>query len=193
MNKPISSRTARYLTVIVRWLIVNVLVFILAVSVGLYIINNVLQKVYTATALIKVSPDEAAPHSGSAFEVLESPEILLPVIHDLELDKAWTKEVYVADSDQLPDVDALTHMEKILKIDLLHGNTVVKISASSETPKESRRHCERDRRALQGRARRAGGPFRHGPDDSAKPGSDPLPGRDTHHPEPPQQGLSISS
>jgi capsular polysaccharide biosynthesis protein len=68
---------------------------------------------------------------------MESPDVLLSVIKDLGLDKAWAKRVYAADSDELPDVDALTHMRNILKIDLIRGTNIIKITASSDTPKEA--------------------------------------------------------
>jgi capsular polysaccharide biosynthesis protein len=137
MNAPVPTRLGRYLTVILRWLAVNFFVFALSASAGLYIINNVMTKVYTATAQIQVPNGDTDSHGGTIFEVMASPEMLLPIIHDLNLDKAWTQQVYVADSDQLPDVDALTHMGKILRIEQVQGTNIFKITASSEVPQEA--------------------------------------------------------
>jgi len=134
-----AKRVTRYLSVILRWLMVMVGVFTLTVLAGLYIIDNMLQKVYTATAQIKVQPRDSQLDGSnfSEFEIIQSPEILLSVIRDLGLDRTWAKQVYAVDSDQLPDVDALTHINKMLKLDYKRETKVINITVSSDVPREA--------------------------------------------------------
>jgi capsular polysaccharide biosynthesis protein len=68
---------------------------------------------------------------------MQSPDVLLPIITDLDLDKAWAKKINAADSDELPDVDALTHMSKILKLKVVPGTNIIKITVSSDVPQEA--------------------------------------------------------
>jgi succinoglycan biosynthesis transport protein ExoP len=53
------------------------------------------------------------------------------------LDRTWSKEVSNSDEEQLPDVDALTHMGKLLRLEVVHGTNIVKITASSADPQET--------------------------------------------------------
>jgi polysaccharide biosynthesis transport protein len=156
MTLPPASRFKRYATVILRWLLIALVVFVLTFFTGIYITNNILHKVYTATAQMQVLPRvqggiRAIGNDGTtdktidptAFqaevEIMESPEVLLPVIKDLGLDEMWAKQVYVADSDQVPDVDALTRLQKMLRIDLVHGTNLINITVSSDVPIEAAR------------------------------------------------------
>jgi uncharacterized protein involved in exopolysaccharide biosynthesis len=68
---------------------------------------------------------------------MQSPDFLLPIITDLALDKAWAKKISTADSDELPDVDALTHMSKILKLAVKPGTNIINITVSSDVPQEA--------------------------------------------------------
>jgi len=53
MSAPAPSRVMRYLTVILRWLLIAIAVFVLTVRIGGYITDNLLPKVYKATARSK--------------------------------------------------------------------------------------------------------------------------------------------
>lgn len=136
-------RATRYLLVLLRWLLITLVVFVLTVLGGAYITDNILHKVYTANAQIEIRPNGASPPLidptvfQAEFEVIESPEVLLPIIKDLGLDKAWSKKVYEADSDQLPDVDALTRIQKMLRFDVPRGTNIINITVSSDVPQET--------------------------------------------------------
>jgi len=149
MNVPTASRLNRYFTVILRWVLITAIVFVLTIFSGIYITNNVLRKVYTASAEIQIRAGSDIPLTAplsptpspfqAEFEIMQSPDFLLPIITDLGLDKAWAKKINAADSDQLPDVDALTHMSKILKLNVVPGTNIIKITASSDEPTEAAR------------------------------------------------------
>jgi capsular polysaccharide biosynthesis protein len=145
MSVPDPSRVTRYLTVALRWLLITFVVFALTTFGGLYLIDHILPKVYAATAVLQVPPsDLVVPAEGStpepvAFQpefenTIRSPDILLSVIKDLDLDKTWAKQVDDANQDELPDVDALTHLNKMLKLDYKLGTNIVDITVSSDTP-----------------------------------------------------------
>jgi len=112
------------------------------------VIDNVLPKVYTASAMVEMpAEDLVTPAAGSMLEpvafqpqfenVMLSPEFLLAVVKDLGLDKAWAKRITTTDQDQVPDLDALTHMEKLLKLEIKHGTHIVEITAASDVPEEA--------------------------------------------------------
>ena len=158
MSVPDPSRLLRYLVVILRWLLIAIVVFVLTFRAGKYITENWLAKVYTATAQIQILPrgpggiGPIVPLKNDGgfdpivflaeFEIMESPELLLPVIYDLGLDKAWAKRVDKSGLDALPPQDALlpqdalAYMHKILKLDFARGTNIINITVSSEVPKE---------------------------------------------------------
>jgi uncharacterized protein involved in exopolysaccharide biosynthesis len=154
MTVPSASRFTRYMTVILRWLAITLVVFVLTILSGFYI-TNALPKVYTATAQIMVLqrgllivPGSNTNRTDSGFDftnfqveflTMESSDFLLPIIHDLGLDKAWAKRVYKSDQDQdqLSDQDALAYMNKILKLDFQRGTNIINITVSSDEPTEA--------------------------------------------------------
>jgi capsular polysaccharide biosynthesis protein len=140
MNVPTIKRVKRYVLVIARW--------ILIVSTGLYIINDLLPKVYTAGTTLRLpAGDLVTPSEGSTTEPVDfqpefeitmtSPEFLLAIIKELGLDKEWARRLNKEDEDTLPDVDALTHMERIVKIQVKRGTNLVVITAASDVPQEA--------------------------------------------------------
>jgi len=142
MTVPAPERLKRYLTVFLRWLSITIVVFVVTLLSGAYITDHLLHKVYTATAEIQV---RARDHTGnfdqtrfqSEFEIMQSPHILLPIIHDLDLDKAWAKRLSKSKEDQLTDQEALAHLNKILKLDVRRGTNIVAITVSSDVPQEA--------------------------------------------------------
>ena len=56
MTVPPAERSTRYLAVFLRWFLIAAAVFAFVYFSGTYVINNVLPKIYTATALVEVSP-----------------------------------------------------------------------------------------------------------------------------------------
>jgi capsular polysaccharide biosynthesis protein len=141
-------RVKRYLSVALRWIVITAAVFTVVVATGLYITNEVVPKVYTASALVELPASELMiPSAGAipepvAFQpefenTMMSPEFLLSVVKDLGLDREWAKRVYKTEQDQVPDVDALTHVEKLVRVDVKQGTNVVEITALSDIPKEA--------------------------------------------------------
>jgi uncharacterized protein involved in exopolysaccharide biosynthesis len=147
MSVPPAPRATRYLTLVLRWLLIVAGVFMLTKAICTYFIDYVLPQVYTATAKLQVpASDLTIPAVGSgpepvAFQpefenTIRSPDFLLSVIKDLGLEQAWAKRLYKSD-DQLPDVDALTHMENVLKFRNEPGTNMISITASSDLPQEA--------------------------------------------------------
>jgi uncharacterized protein involved in exopolysaccharide biosynthesis len=156
MSVPDISRLKRYLAVILRWFAITAVVFVLTLLSGYYITENLLSKVYTATAQIQIIPRghvivpgiDSNPQSyDSTFhveiETMQSPEFLLPIIYDLGLDKAWAKRVDQPGLDALPSQDALLPQDalayKILKIKLQRETNTINITISSDEPTEAAR------------------------------------------------------
>jgi capsular polysaccharide biosynthesis protein len=148
MNVLTVKRAQRYVLVIARWVLIVSSVFAVTVLTGLYVIDNVLPKVYTASTTVRLPVDDlVTPSAGSMMEpvafqpefenTMTSPEFLLAVVKDLGLDRAWARRLNKAEEDTVPDVDALTHMEKIIKIEVTRGTNRVVITAASDVPQEA--------------------------------------------------------
>jgi capsular exopolysaccharide synthesis family protein len=159
------------------WVIFTI--FALTVLSGYYVTNEVLPKVYTATSEIQIRAREVNLVSSivssktegelstqqfqNEFEIMSSPDVLSPIITDLQLDKVWAKRVYKSGLDTLPMQDALGYMSRILHLDYKRGTSIITITVSSEVPKEcadianavadrykTMRDVEEDQRASQG-------------------------------------------
>lgn len=137
MSVPTATRFNRYLAVILRWLLILSVVFVSTTLSGVYLIDHVLPKVYTATAQIQILATQSDPTFQAEFETMESPDFLRPVINDLNLDGEWAKRVYKSQEQLLPPAEALAYMHKILKLDYVRGTNIVNITASSDVPKEA--------------------------------------------------------
>jgi capsular exopolysaccharide synthesis family protein len=140
-----------YFKVIRNRLWVIFTIFTLTVLSGYYVTNEVLQKTYSATSEIKILPREVTPiptpSSGKTdaevgsqefqneFEVITSPDVLSPIITDLQLDKVWAKR-FKSPYEALPMQDALGYMNGILHLDYKRGTSIITITVSSEVPKE---------------------------------------------------------
>jgi capsular polysaccharide biosynthesis protein len=143
-------RTKRYASVFIRGLVVATAIFIATMALGIYITNQVLAKVYSATATIRVQGHNVAAeaYSGWAFsspqsraveaelETLESPELLHSVISALALDKAWADRIF-GQSDPLTTEQALRYLESHLRLTFKHDSNVVEITALSDDPREA--------------------------------------------------------
>ena len=133
------------------WVIFTI--FTLTVVSGYYVTNEVLPKVYTATAQIQLRPPRTTditpmgpdghteqgfdPTNFQAeFEIMQSADVLLPIITDLQLDKIWAKREYKTGLDALPPQDALAFMSSHLVLGQEHGTNLINITFSSEVPKE---------------------------------------------------------
>jgi capsular exopolysaccharide synthesis family protein len=143
-----------YFKVIRNRLWVIFTIFALTVVSGYYVTNEVLPKVYSATAEIKILPRELTPIATTTtshtegeissqefqneFEVITSPDVLSPIITDLQLDKTWAKRVFKSGLDTIPMQDALGFMNGILHLDYKRGTSIITITVSSEVPAECR-------------------------------------------------------
>jgi len=147
MNAPTAIRASRYLLIVIRWFFIAAVIFAASKFVCGYVINHVLPQVYTAKATLTVpANDLVIPTAGSSPEpedfrpefenTIRSPDFLLAVIKDLGLEQAWAKRLYRSD-DQLPDVDALTHMENALKFRIEPEINTISITAASDVPQEA--------------------------------------------------------
>jgi capsular exopolysaccharide synthesis family protein len=132
------------------WVIFTI--FALTVLSGYYVTNYVLPKVYTASSQIQIQPRGVVEVPGIAsnrtepgfdsvgfkdeFTIMQSADVLLPIITDLQLDKIWAKRIYKSGLEALPAQDALAYMNRILKLDFVQGTNIIDITISSEVPKE---------------------------------------------------------
>jgi succinoglycan biosynthesis transport protein ExoP len=132
------------------WVIFTI--FSLTVLSGYYVTNYVLPKIYTTTAQIQINSAHQMDVPGltaskmdtpidsntfqSEFQIMSSPDVLKPIISDLQLDKIWAKRVYKSSLDQLPMQDALGYMNQILHLDFQRGTDIIQITVASEVPKE---------------------------------------------------------
>jgi capsular polysaccharide biosynthesis protein len=147
MNESSTQRMTRYVAVVVRWLLIGAAVFGLTVFAGLYVINNLIVKVYVATTTLELpASDLAVPTLGPGLDsedvqpefqnIMMSPDFLLGIVKQLGLDKEWARRLNL-EQNQLPDVDALTRMEKIVRIGVEAGTSHITVSAQSDVPQES--------------------------------------------------------
>ena len=132
------------------WVIFTI--FALTVLSGYYVTNYVLPKVYQASAQIQINAARILEIGGiggnttenhldsnyfqSEFLIMQSPDVLKPIISDLQLDKIWAKRVYKSSLEQLPMQDALAYMGSILHLDFTRNTNIIEITVSSEVPKE---------------------------------------------------------
>lgn len=142
-----TARANRYWVPVLRWLLIAFSVFVLAVLCG-WFITELLPKIYIATAQIQVLPRGSTNQPGTTssfdptdfqaeFEIMQSPDVLSPMIKDLGLNKAWARRGLIPKRDQPSDQDALIYMSRILNLDFVRGTNIINITASSEVPKEA--------------------------------------------------------
>jgi len=140
-----------YFKVIRNRLWVIFTIFVLTVASGEYVVEWVLPRIYTASSQIQIRPegvklvtsiDGGNPDKNfdptafqAEFEILQSPDVLLPIINDLKLDQIWAKRT--KRGDKLMPLEALAYMKSALKLDLKRGTNIIEIGASSEDPNEA--------------------------------------------------------
>jgi len=134
------------------WVIFTI--FSLTVMSGYYVTQYVLPKIYTASAQIQIKPrgqmDVASATGGdktekpldsyvlqSEIEIMQTGDILLPVINDLGLDKTWARRDFKSTMPSLPPTIALDYMRKKVSIDFKRNSNILIISADSQEAKEA--------------------------------------------------------
>jgi capsular polysaccharide biosynthesis protein len=135
MASPNAEISKQYLFVVLRWLVIAISLFTLLVLGGYYLVNVILTKVYTATAQVEIL--NPTGDYLAEFEIIQSPQVLLPVIHNLDLDKVWAKRIYNSKEDPLADTDALAYLNQNLKIDSKRGSNIMEITVASGVPQEA--------------------------------------------------------
>jgi len=143
-----------YFKVIRNRLWVIFTIFALSVGTGWYVTEQVLPKIYSATAQIEIKPRGIQEVPGfmqnstdkgfdptafqTEFEIMHSSDVLLPIISDLGLDKVWAKRIFKSPSGSVPPLVALGYMNgNVLKIDSKRGTDIIVIMAESEVPQEA--------------------------------------------------------
>jgi succinoglycan biosynthesis transport protein ExoP len=133
------------------WVIFTI--FTLTVLSGYYVTNEVLPKLYTATAQIQILPrgettvspvgPDGSTERGfdpinfqAEFQIMQSSDVLMPIITDLQLDKIWAKRKNLS-VDALPPQDALAYLNNNLRLDFSHGSNIINITIQSEVPTEA--------------------------------------------------------
>ncbi len=147
MKAPSVKRMQRYASVVIRWLVLGAITFSLTVAAGFYLVDDVLPKVYYARAVLEVPASDLVTPANSTpapvamqpefVNMMMSPELLLAVIKDLGLERRWAERLNKPDGNELPDVDALTRMERLVKIEVKPGTNLVEITAASDVPEEA--------------------------------------------------------
>jgi succinoglycan biosynthesis transport protein ExoP len=133
------------------WIIFTI--FVLTVVSGWYVTDQVMAKVYSASALIRVAPrgEEAVtsfdgtgtdrPFDQTAFqsesEIMKSSKLQLPIINQLGLDKIWARTVYKGSVEKLTPQEALGYMSHVLDISFKRGTSLIEITADSQDPQEA--------------------------------------------------------
>ena len=128
-----------------RWFAIALFVFALTFACGIVLIA-LTTKVYVATAEIAVRVRNVVDQVGFGVDnptnrpldemtfqpesqILQSPDVLQPIITDLQLDKKW--------AIRFPADAPLAHLQSHLKLDLKPGTNVVRISFFSDVPVEA--------------------------------------------------------
>jgi succinoglycan biosynthesis transport protein ExoP len=105
---------------------------------------------YSATAQIQILPravlnisdpgDDGVNFDSKQFadeiEILDSKEVLTPIIRKLNLDQIWAQR-FKSDHPVWTNQETLDHLDKVLKFEGVPQTTIIKITASSEVPQEA--------------------------------------------------------
>ena len=114
-------------------------VFVLFLAWRSYVDYCVIVPTYRAMAQVEVSQpvDPQSPDPIRAeLEIMTSPDVLSPIVTDLQLDKIWAKR-FKLPLDAMPMQDALTYLHSLLYLRAVPGTHIVDIAVVSEVPKEA--------------------------------------------------------
>jgi len=152
-NSSSSVPFGAYLKVLRTRFWVILIIFILTVGSDWFVTDQVLPKIYEASALIKITPrgEEAVtsfdgsgtdrPFDQTSFqsesEIMKSSRLQMPIISELGLDKRWAKTVYKSAVEKLTPQESLAYMGQILDISFKRGTSLIEIKAQSEDPQEA--------------------------------------------------------
>jgi succinoglycan biosynthesis transport protein ExoP len=123
-----------------RWIRIALSVFVLTVLGG-YILISLQPKVYTARAQIQIRETDLGNLPDGSFEpefqIIQSPDVLGPIIQDLGLDQKWARRIYKSDEPALSPQAALAYLRGNLKLDCVRGTNIIDITVSSDVPEEA--------------------------------------------------------
>ena len=113
-------------------------IIVLTLGYGCYVEYCVVKPTYMGTARVEIAapidPDSPNPIRGE-IEFMRSPDVLSPIVTDLELDKIWAKRFRSA-LDALPMQDSLAYLNKLLRLEQVPGTNIVTVSVYSDVPRE---------------------------------------------------------
>jgi capsular exopolysaccharide synthesis family protein len=130
------------------------IIFALTAGSGWFVTDQILPRIYSATAEVEIRPrGEEAVNSfdgsttdrpfeqtlfQSEFERMKSPDVLMPIIDDLGLEKKWAQVLTKGKVDQLTPLQALSYMKgTVLDIQFKKGTELIDITANTRDPKEA--------------------------------------------------------
>jgi uncharacterized protein involved in exopolysaccharide biosynthesis len=140
MSLPPQSRLSRYLTIILRWWAIALVIFMITLWAGRYVTGHLLPKVYFATTRLQYQlPAKSNADLLIRIEVgkILAPDTLLPVIYDLELEKTWASRLSTSGEEVASGDDAEAYLARLLKVETAPGSNVITITARSDNPKEA--------------------------------------------------------
>lgn len=113
--------------------------FVLTLAYRSYVDYCVIVPTYTAVAQIEVShpldPQSPDPIRGE-LEIISSPDVMSPIVTDLELDKIWAKRFRLP-MDAMPMQDALRYLQSLISLRPVPGTHIIDIGVTSIIPKEA--------------------------------------------------------
>jgi capsular exopolysaccharide synthesis family protein len=142
---------SEYLRVIRNRMWVIFTIFVLTVGSGYYVTEEIMHKVYASTAQMQVRARNEMAVPGMAtlsaqfdpldfqseFEIMQSPEMLKPIIQDMHLDEGWSKRVFKLGVQKMDENDAVAYLTSRLNIDFKRGTNIITVTAKSDLPDEA--------------------------------------------------------
>jgi capsular exopolysaccharide synthesis family protein len=130
------------------------IIFALTVGSGWFVTDQVLPRIYSATSVVEIRPrgEEAVnsfdgtttdrPFEQTMFqsesERMKSPEVLMPIITDQDLEHKWALTLSKGKVDKLTPLEALSYMKgAVLDIEPKRGTELIEITANTRDPKEA--------------------------------------------------------
>jgi succinoglycan biosynthesis transport protein ExoP len=149
-----SLHFSEYFRIIRNRLWVIFTIFALTLISGIYVTEELVVRMYTATAQIKIQSSLVHVMPGIAmadfdrpidptefqteYERMHSPQVLEPVIIGLGLDKIWAQRIFkMPPGSKVPMQSLMAYMNNTLAVSFKHGTNLVEVSTRSEVPKEA--------------------------------------------------------
>jgi len=136
-----------YFSILTRWFFVAALVFSGVFFGVLLVADQALPKTYQASAMAEVqfpTTNISAPKLGTPDEqtledevdFIKSSPVMLPVIQDLQLEKAWAARIFHS-TDPISDDNALLHLQGKVAVAWVKDTSILRVTVSSDVPPEA--------------------------------------------------------